>query len=76
MQTRKTLIMAKAGVRLERIEGLCAQGKVLQQVYKLSTRRLIRPRVMADKDIAEGAFDLEVIASLADPALARLVDTV
>lgn len=74
METRKTLIKAKAGVRLERIEGLCAQGRVLQQVYRLSTRRLIEPRVLADAYDAEDAFDLEVIASLSDPAVARMID--
>lgn len=74
MKTRKTLIKARAGVRLERIEGLCAQGRVLQQVYRLSSLRPSHPRVWADEGEAENAFYLEVIASLSDPDVARRID--
>lgn len=74
MKTRKTLVKARAGVRLERIEGLCAQGRVLQQIYRLSTRRSIRPRVLADALDADEAFDLEVLATLSDPVFSRMIE--
>lgn len=72
MPIRKTLLKAKAGVRLERIENLSARGKLLTQHYVLRTLRPNQPRVLSDETAAENAFDLEVIASLMDPVVARL----
>lgn len=75
MPIRKTLVRATCGVRLERIETLSAQGKVQAQHYMLRTMRLLQPRILVDRNLAEEAFDLEVIASLADPVVARLVES-
>jgi hypothetical protein len=69
MPTRKTLIRSEAGVRLQRIERLGAQQKVVQQRYSLSTLRRPAALMFADQDQAEDAFDLEVIAALTDPVV-------
>lgn len=73
MTTRKTLLKSSVGVRLERVEHLSAQGKVEAQHYVLKTMRPNQPRVLADATEAEDAFDLEVIASLADPVVSRII---
>lgn len=69
MPTRKTLIRSEAGVRLQRIERLGAQQKVLQQRFSLSTLRRHSALIFADEAQAEDAFDLEVIAALTDPVV-------
>lgn len=69
MPTRKTLIRSEAGVRLQRIEHLGAQQKVVQQRYSLSTLRRHAAVVFVDQAQAEDAFDLEVIAALTDPVV-------
>lgn len=74
MPTRKSLIRSTAGVRLERVEQLSAQGRVQQQHFTLRTLRPRGPRVIADETAALDAFDLEVIASLADPVTSKLAD--
>lgn len=71
MSTRKTLVRSEAGVRLERIEQLSARGKQQSQ-FRLSGRRLRSPRWIENEREALDAFDLEVIATLSDPALQRL----
>lgn len=68
MATRKTLIRARAGVRLQRIEDLARQ-QVVQSSWRLSTPRQNPPRSFADETEAEDAFDMEVIASLTDPVI-------
>lgn len=73
MPTRKTIVKAQAGVRLERIETLSRQGKAVQQAFKVSTLRERQPIVVADERAAHDAFDLEVVASLMDPVAQRLV---
>lgn len=73
MATRKTLLRSSAGVRLERVERLSAQGKLQTQHFVLKTMRPNQPRVISDEDLAGEAFDLEVVASLMDPVVARLV---
>lgn len=73
MPIRKTLLKSTHGVRLERVESLSAQGKVQAQHYVLKTMRPNQPRVLADPAAAEDAFDLEVIASLADPVVLRML---
>lgn len=72
MPTRKTLIKAQAGVRLQRIEELSARQKVLSQTYRLSTYREAQPRTFGDERDAEDAFDLEVVASLNDPVVVEM----
>jgi len=72
MGTRKTLIKSSAGVRLQRIEQLSGQQKVIQRSYRLSTLRANQPRTFADEKEAENAFDLEVIASLTDPVIVEM----
>ena len=72
MVVRKTLVKSEAGVRLERIERLSAQGRVLQETFRLSTLRPAPPRLLACAEAAENAFDVEVIASLCDPVVSRL----
>lgn len=69
MATRKTLVRSRAGVKLQRIEHLTAQQKVVQASWRLSTMRQNQPRAFADERAAEEAFDLEVIASLTDPVI-------
>jgi hypothetical protein len=73
MRQKKTLIAARAGVRLERIEDLAERqrGKI---TYRLSTYRPPQPRFIADKDEAEDAFAREVSASLQDPVIVGLME--
>jgi hypothetical protein len=73
MPIRKTLLKSNHGVRLERVEELSAHGKLQAQHYVLKTMRPNQPRVIADPGAAEDAFDLEVIASLADPVVSRML---
>lgn len=72
MTIQRTLIKSTAGVRLERVEQLSAQGKLQSRHYVLKTFRPNQPRVLADETAALDAFDLEVIASLADPVACRM----
>lgn len=69
MGTRKTLVRSRAGVKLQRIEHLASQQKVVQSSWRLSTLRENQPRSFADQAAAEDAFDIEVIASLTDPII-------
>ena len=69
MGTRKTLVKSQAGVKLQRIEHLAGQQKVVQSSWRLSTLRANQPRTFADEAAAEDAFDVEVIASLTDPII-------
>lgn len=69
MATRKTLVRSRAGVKLQRIEHLAGQQKVVQSSWRLSTLRANQPRSFADEAAAEDAFDIEVIASLTDPII-------
>lgn len=74
MPSRKILLKSQAGVHLERIEELSRQGRVQQTRYRLSTPRPDPTRILARERDALDAFDLEVIASLSDPATAKLAD--
>lgn len=68
MPTRKTLIRSEAGVRLQRIERLGAcQAAALQ--FSVSTLRRHGAWLFDDRDKAEDAYDLEVIAALSDPVV-------
>lgn len=72
MPIRKTELKATAGVKLVQVEIVTASGKVTETHYRLSTLRPNQPRVIADAQEAEDAFDLEVVASLMDPVVQRL----
>lgn len=63
MATRKTLIKARAWVRLQPLEPL-ARRQVLRSSWRLSTRRRKPARTLADAIKAEAgqAFDKEAIA--------------
>lgn len=65
----KILIKSEAGVRLERIERLSRSQKDANAIYRLSTLRTNGPRTFTDGAAAEDAFDLEVVAALADPVI-------
>ena len=69
MGTRKTHIKSRAGVKLQRIEHLVGQKKVVQSSRLLSTMRSNQPQSFADQAAAQDAFDIEVIASLTDPII-------
>ncbi|MBB5747408.1 hypothetical protein [Brevundimonas variabilis] len=74
MATRQTLVQAKAGVLLEEIEHLSAHGKVIERYFRLSTLRPNQPRVLTCEDDAEEAFFIEVMASLADPVVSKMIN--
>ena len=73
MPIKKTNLRSEAGVRLDLIEKISAHGRVLDRHFRLSTMRPNQPRVLAARDQAEEAFDLEVIASLTDPTVQKLI---
>lgn len=72
MPIRKTELKATAGVKLVQVDEVGTTGKVLATHYRLTTLRPNQPRVLADVQEAEDAFDLEVVASLMDPTVQRL----
>lgn len=74
MPTRRTLMKASTGVRLERVEKLSALGDFQQQYFTLRTLRPNPPCVLSDEALALDAFDLEVIASASDPVASALAD--
>lgn len=74
MPIRKTPIREASGVKLVQVDEVSADGKRIRSThYRLSTLRPNQPRVIADRGIADDAFDLEVISSLADPTVQRLM---
>lgn len=73
MPIRKVPIRETAGVRLIQVDEVTPSGKVASTHYRLSTLRPNQPRVLADERSAMDAFDLEVIASLADKTVQRLI---
>lgn len=73
MPIRKTPLREAVGVKLIQVDEISADGgKVRSTYYRLSTLRPNQPRVLANERAAYDAFDLEVIASLADPIVQRL----
>lgn len=70
----KTDLKMEAGVKLTLVEEVTPQGTVRSQHYRLTTLRPNQPRVLAQRDAAEDAFDLEVVASLLDPVVQRMID--
>lgn len=73
MPIRKTKLKTTAGVKLVQVEIVTASGEVTETHYRLSTLRPTQPRVIPDAQEAEDAFDIEVMASLADSAVQKLV---
>lgn len=73
MPIRKTDLKTEAGVKLTLVEEVTPMGTVRSQHYRLTTLRPNQPRVLADLDAAEDAFDLEVVASLLDPVVQQLI---
>lgn len=73
MATRNTLLRSEAGVRLELLEKLNAQGEVMLAEYRLRSLRPGRPRLLGDMVEAEDAYDLEVVGSLMDPIVQDMI---
>ncbi|MFC7379214.1 hypothetical protein [Brevundimonas sp. GCM10030266] len=62
-------------MELIQVEDISTDGtKVRSTRYRLTTLRPDQPRVIADEREALDAFDLEVIASSADPGVQKLID--
>ncbi len=74
MPIKKTDLKMEAGVKLTLVEEVTPQGTVRSQHYRLTTLRPNQPRVLAHREAAEDAFDLEVVASLLDPVVQRMID--
>lgn len=75
MPMRKTPLREVQGVKLIQIEEVSADGtRVRSTHYRLTTLRPNQPRLLADEREAMDAFDLEVIASSADPTVQKLLD--
>jgi len=75
MPYRKTPLRETSGVQLVQVDEISANGTRIRAThYRLSTLRPNPPRLIADEQDALNAFDLEVIASLADPVVARALD--
>ena len=73
MPIRKTDLKTEAGVKLTLVEEVTPLGTVRSQHYRLTTLRKNQPRVLAHRDLADDAFDLEVIASLLDPVVQQMI---
>ena len=74
MPIKKTDLKMEAGVKLTLVEEVTPQGTVRSQHYRLTTLRPNQPRVLAQREAAEDAFDMEVVASLLDPVVQRMID--
>lgn len=73
MTVRRSTLKTASGVRLELLEHVVGGGRVTDRQYRVRTLRANQPRLFADPDAAADAFDLEVIASLADPVVRQMV---
>ena len=74
MPIKKTDLKTEAGVNLTLVEEVTPLGTVKSTHYRLTTLRPNQPRVLAQREAAEDAFDLEVVASLLDPVVQRMID--
>lgn len=75
MPMRKTPLREVQGVKLIQVEDVSADGtRVRSTHYRLTTLRPDQPRLLADEREALDAFDLEVIASSADPVVQKLLE--
>lgn len=74
MPIKRTPLREASGVKLIQVDDVAPNGgRVKATHYRLSTLRPNQPRVLADRETADEAFDLEVIASLADPTVQKLI---
>lgn len=74
MPIRRTPLREASGVKLVQVDEVSPDGKRVRAThYRLSTLRPNQPRVIAERELADEAFDLEVISSLADPTVQKLV---
>lgn len=73
MTVRRSTLKTASGVRLELLEHVVGGGRVTDRQYRVRTLRPNQPRLFADPDTAAYAFDLEVIASLADLLIRQIV---
>lgn len=74
MPIRKTELKATAGVKLIQVDEVSPDGRRVRTThYRLTTLRPNQPRVLANEAAAHDAFELEVIASLNDPTVQRLL---
>lgn len=73
MASFKKLLREEAGVKLFEVEEPKSYGRPGGCHYRLSTMRQTQPRVLADLNEAEDAFDLEVISSLMDPVVQQMM---
>lgn len=75
MPMRKTPLRETQGVKLIKVDEVSHDGTKVQSThYRLTTLRPSQPRVLGDERDALDAFDLEVVASCADPIVQRLLD--
>jgi len=75
MPMRKTPLRETQGVKLTQVDEVSAdRTKVRSTHYRLTTLRPNQPRVLVDERDALDAFDLEVIASSADPAVQQIIN--
>lgn len=70
---KKTLIRAKAGVKLERIEHLAARQR-REAFFKLTSHRNTPEKLITDETEAQQAFAREVAASLEDKVVQGLIE--
>lgn len=70
-KVKKTLVRAKAGVKLKRIERLAARQR-RDAFFKLTSHRNTPDMLIVDEDEAQRAFAREVAASLEDKVVQGL----
>ena len=73
MASTRKLLREEAGVKLFEVDEPKSYGRANGSHYRISTMRQNQPRVLADLAEAEDAFDLEVISSLLDPVVQKMM---
>lgn len=73
MASTRKLLREEAGVKLFEVGEPKSYGRANGSHYRISTMRQNQPRVLADLAEAEDAFDLEVISSLLDPVVQKMM---
>ena len=73
MASTRKLLREEAGVKLFEVGEPKSYGRANGSHYRISTMRQNQPRVLADLAEAEDAFDLEVISSLQDPVVQKMM---
>jgi hypothetical protein len=73
MTSFKKLLREEAGVKLFEVGEPKSFGQANGSHYRISTMRLNQPRVSADLAEAEDAFHLEVVSSLLDPVVQKIM---